>query len=298
MSESFAGLYAAFLTPLDEHLQLNESVALDLLDYLLQSGMDGVYVAGTTGEGMRLPQETRKRLVELLKPHLPKGKRLFVHVGAANLTDALDLSEHAAMHGADAVSSLPPQGDSKQVQAYYRELASKSPLPVILYYFPRAAPNAFATPEDLIAVSNLPNVIGVKFTDFNLYLMQRLVRNGKLVFNGYDEMLAAGLLMGAQGGIGSTYNLQPKNYSRLYQAAQGRDWSEAARLQSEMNVVMDVLMERPFFPSVRAVMKYKGFDCGPMLNGETLDPQNGQDKIIASLKEKATRELLSSLLER
>ena len=271
MPHALAGLYPAFLTPLDAQYRLNEPVAIAMLRALMRTGMDGVYVAGSTGEGMRLPVETRERLVEVVRASLPEGKRLLVHVGASSAADALRLAEHAARVGADAVSSLPPsQGDPTGIYRFYEELAQRSPLPLILYYFPRIAPHAFTEPQQLIDVCDLPNVVGVKFTDFNTHLLQRLVKRGKLVFNGYDEALASGLLMGAQGGIGSTYNAMPETYLQLYHSAMSGGWDAVRAMQWTINAVIDELIAHPFFPALRAVVRAKGFDCGPMMSGETI----------------------------
>jgi N-acetylneuraminate lyase len=216
---------------------------------------------------MRLTVSDRKELVETLMP-LMSGKELIVHVGASTIGDTILLANHAAKHGATAISSLPPKGDSLQVRSFYEKLASESPLPLILYYFPKLAPTAFADPQELIDICDLPNVLGVKFTDFNFYLLQRLVKRGNLLFNGYDEALAAGLLMGAQGGIGSTYNVMPQVYLKIFHAAQQGDWETARTWQSYANSVLDILLKYPFFPALRAVMARQGFDCGPLMSGQ------------------------------
>jgi N-acetylneuraminate lyase len=267
MPSRFSGIYPAFLTPLDDTRKFAPKVAEKLLHHLLSTGVDGTYVAGSTGEGMRLPVSDRKALVETLMP-LMSEKKLIVHVGAPAIDDAILLANHAAKHGAAAISSLPPAGGPSQVNNYYEKLAAESPLPLILYYFPKVAPTAFQDSQELIDICDFPNVLGVKFTDFNFYLLQRLVKRGNLLFNGYDEALAAGLLMGAQGGIGSTYNVMPQVYLTIFRAAEQSDWETARTWQSHANSVLDILLRYPFFPALRAVMAHRGFDCGPLLSGE------------------------------
>lgn len=295
MNTTLAGLYSAFLTPLTPDRKFNPAVAEPMLHSLLHAGFDGVYVAGTTGEGLHLPLSERKALVETLARCLTPGKRLLVHVGAATVKDALMLAGHAAQHGAHAVSSLPPKGDSASIAAYYAELAASSPLPLILYYFPKVAPHAFPEPEQLLDICDLPNVLGVKFTDFNFYLMQRLIKRGNLVFNGYDEALAAGLLMGAQGGIGSTYNIMPEAYLALYRAALAADWEVARHWQNQLNDVVTTLLSYPFFPALRAVMKEKGFDCGPMMSGDELLSEQQSSALLADLDHNVSREMAQLL---
>jgi N-acetylneuraminate lyase len=265
---ALSGIYPAFLTPLDRDLRLVPSIAEKLLHHLMDTGVDGTYVAGSTGEGLRLSLEQRRLLTETIAHALPAGKKLIVHVGTPSVSDALALADHAARSGAHAISSLPPAGDALSVRAYYEELAKYSSLPLILYYFPKAAPTAFQNSQELIDISELPNVIGVKFTDFNVYLLQQLAKRSKLVFNGYDEALVAGLLMGARGGIGSTYNVMPQVYLEIYRAACRGDWETARQWQSRANSVLDILLRYPFFPALRAVMAHRGFDCGPLLSGD------------------------------
>ncbi|QNI37641.1 dihydrodipicolinate synthase family protein [Edaphobacter albus] len=289
MNIDLRGIYPAFLTPLTSDRKFNPAVAERMIDHLLQSGIHGTYVAGTTGEGLLLPAEERRLLVETLAHSLPKDKKLIVHVGASQKQDAFKLAEHAARHGAHAISSLPPKGDSSTVMSYYSELAAISPLPLIVYYFPKIAPHAFAEPEKLIDVCDLPNVLGVKFTDFNFYLLQRLVKRGKLVFNGYDEALAAGLLMGAQGGIGSTYNVMPEVYLSIYRAAAQGDWNQARRLQIGVNDVIETLLKYPFFPALRAIMQKKGLDCGPLMSGEQLPSDASRQQLLTEFEQVTQR---------
>ncbi len=284
MLHALAGLYPAFLTPLDAQHRLNEPVAVAMLQALMGTGMDGVYVGGSTGEGLRLPVGVRERLAQVVHDALPEGKRLIVHVGAGEQSDAMRLAEHAAQTGAHAISSLPPaKGTPGEIFRFYQALAEHSALPLILYYFPKVAPHAFTDPQQLLDVCDLPNVIGVKFTDFNTHLMQRLVKRGKLVFSGYDEALAAGLLMGAQGGIGSTYSAMPEAYLRLYRDALDGRWQAVREQQWQINEVIDELIAHPFFPALRAVVAAKGLDCGPLMSGETLAPGEAE-KLLSNLR--------------
>lgn len=284
MSEHpFAGMYAALLTPLTPDGALNVSMAQKLLLHLTSQGLDGAYVAGTTGEGMRLPLETRQLLVESLMEVLPERKRVFVHVGTPDVRDAIKLAEHAATQRAHAISSLPPALGSQEVMAYYKELAANSPLPLLVYYFPKAAPAAFQKPQELLDICDLPNVLGVKFTDFNVYLLNQLVNRGKLVFNGYDEALAAGLLMGAQGGIGTTYNSLGPVVLELANVARSGDWERARTLQSGVNRVLDIFFRYPFFPAVRESVRQLGFDCGPMASGDDFESEAQRQRFIEDM---------------
>lgn len=284
MSHLPGGMFPAFLTPLDADRRVNRTVAEQLFLHLMGTGMDGVYLAGTTGEGMRLPVSERKALLETVKPLAPAGKHVFVHVGAPTLHDTLELAEHAAHHGADAISSLPPQGDAAAIQHFYETVAAASPLPLILYYFPKAAPHAFPDTARLLDLLAVPNIAGVKFTDFNTHLLHTLVERGATVYNGYDEALACGLLMGADGGIGSTYNVMPELYLGIHNAAKQGAWETARQLQFRANRVIDTMLRYPFFPALRAVMEERGFALGPMLSGEAFTGSQDRSDFLTQIR--------------
>ena len=118
-------------------------------------------------------REQRQAIVETAMACTPRDRTVIVHVGAASLHEALALSSHAAKAGAHAITSLPPpsaQFSFADLRRYYEALAAASDLPLLVYYFPDVAP-AIATAEQLETLCALPNVIGVKFTDFDLFRM-------------------------------------------------------------------------------------------------------------------------------
>lgn len=281
---SFHGIFPAIVTPLDDNRQVDTANLEKLLSRLVQAGVHGVYAAGSTGEGMRMTLPARKALIECLAKNLPTDRKLLVHVGAENVEDALELAEHAAKHGAHAISSLPPKGSFAEVLAFYRRLAEASSLPLIPYYFPEVAPDAFTNPENLFEICSLPNVSSIKFTDFNLFLLEQLTRRGISVFNGRDEVLVAGLLMGASGGIGSTYNLVPSLYVALYRHTQRGEWERARRLQIAANALIAVLLRYPFMAALKAALSAQGIECGVALNGQRFESKEQRDRFLGELE--------------
>ena len=261
------GILPAVITPVDEDGRFAPKPFERLLAHVYDAGVDGVYVCGTTGEGMLQSLVQRQAIVEAAVACTPQGRRVVVHVGAGSLDEASALAAHAARAGAHAISSLPPlsaQFSFAEVRRYYETLARASDLPLVVYYFPEVsrAIAGIAQLEDLCA---LPNVVGVKFTDFDLYTMAAVARPGVAVFNGRDEVLAAGLLMGACGGIGSFYNVAPELFVRLYRAARDGQWDEARGLQQRINVLIRLTLAFPLFPAIKQMLAWSGIDCGACL---------------------------------
>lgn len=264
---SLRGILPATVTPFDEQGRFAPAVFERLLERVYGAGVDGVYVCGSTGEGMLQAIPQRQSIVETAVACTPRGRHVVVHVGAASLEEAIALSSHAAKAGAHAISSLPPlsgQFAFPEILGYYDALAQASDLPLIVYYFPDLSP-AIGTAEHLETLCALPNVAGVKFTDFDLYRMSLVKRPERSIFNGRDEVLAAGLLMGADGGIGTFYNLAPELFVRIYSAATAGRWEEARTIQQRVNALIRITLRFPLFPAVKQMLAWSGLDCGACL---------------------------------
>jgi N-acetylneuraminate lyase len=85
---------------------------------------------------------------------------------------------------------------------------------------------------------------------------------GAVVFNGRDEVLAAGLLMGADGGIGTFYNVLPELFVKLYGRARRGDWEGARAVQDSINQVIRITLEFPVFPAIKEILRWREIDCG------------------------------------
>ncbi len=258
-----AGILPAVVTPIDDNEQFVAPVFEKLLDRLYSAGVHGIYVSGNTGEGLSQPLGDRGRLIEAAVRYSPPGKLVIAHVGAYRTADAVWLAKHAAKAGVSAISSLPPLGQYSfpEVRQYYSDLASAADLPVIVYYYPHfsQAISSLAAQRELLEI---PGVAGIKFTGFDLYSLSRLKNTGATVFNGHDEVLAAGLLMGADGGIGSFYNLVPELLLDIYANAQSGDWEGARTAQARLNELIEITLEVPYLSAIKLMLRWSGLDCG------------------------------------
>ncbi|HEV2245246.1 MAG TPA: dihydrodipicolinate synthase family protein, partial [Terriglobia bacterium] len=187
----FHGVFPAIVTPFNTNGEFAVETFERLLARLYEAGVHGVYVCGQTGEGVLQPVSMRRQVAEAAVRCTPRGQTVIVHVGAARLADASELARHAEHIGAGAVSSLPPAGNFNfaEVRSYYEQLAQASSLPLLVYYYPEAS-RLTVTLEHLLDLCQIPNVAGLKFTDFDLYKLHQISRSGKVIFNGRDEVFA------------------------------------------------------------------------------------------------------------
>jgi len=265
-TSNFHGIFPAVVTPFDEHENFAPAAFQRLLERLYAAGIDGLYVNGQTGEGLLQPVEQRKRVAEVALRSTPKGKSVIVHVGACRTADAVELARHAAAIGVHAISSLPPLGPYSfaEVRAYYQAIAAVSDLPILVYYFPEICP-AIHGARQMLELLEIPNVIGLKFSDFDLYTLSLLKKRNCVIFNGRDEVLTAGLLMGADGGIGSFYNLVPQLFVEVFQLTRQNQWNAARQVQLRINELVEIGLRFPLFPAIKTILRWQGLDCGQTL---------------------------------
>jgi len=255
------------MTPLTDKDRINVPVARRLVDHLIEREIGGLYVCGGTGEGVLLPRKARKKMAETVIEQADGRVPVIVHVGATATADAVALARHAERIGADGVAAVPPFYYSvgfRAIKEHYALIAGASSLPLYLYYIPGAT-GVNLTAEQMWELCQLPNVAGFKYTAFDMYLLEQIfaLSQGTLnVFSGPDQLFAPMLTVGVDGAIGTTYNLLPRHFVRIYQAHQRGDVPEARRLQSQANRVIDTFVRHGGLPAAKEMMRMIGFDCG------------------------------------
>ncbi len=118
--------------------------------------------------------------------------------------------------------------------------------------------------------------------------MSEIKKSGATIFYGTDEMLTAGLVMGADGGIGSFYNVMPGLFVKLYEHTQRNEWQEAQIIQKQINEIIAIGLRYPVQTSVKAMLQRMGLDCGKCVFPRrwlTPDEENELDVLLAALPE-------------
>ena len=282
---NFRGILPAIVTPLDENEEFVPRSFELLIERLYGAGVHGVYVTGQTGEGLQQPLAQREKVIDAAIKNSPEGKLVIAHVGAHRTRDSLRLAKFASRAGVAAISSLPPIGAYSfgEVRDYYAALAAASECPVLVYHYPEVSA-ATATLEAQRELVRIPNIIGLKFTDFDLYRLSRLKQSGAVIFNGHDEILAAGLLMGADGGIGSFYNLVPELFVDVYGKARAGDWAGARATQEQINELIELTLRFPMLPAIKTMLAWSGIPCGPCIAPRCALTDEEESRLAAMLR--------------
>ena len=264
------GLVAAPHTPMNVDGSLNPKMIVAQAPLLLETGVRGAFICGTTGESLSLSLAERMRVTEAWSEAASGKMLLVVHVGSNSLRDAQTLATHAAKFGADAIAVMAPnffKPNLDDLIAYCAAIAEAAP-PTPLYYYdiPTMTNVPIATARFLEqGAKSIPTLHGVKFTNNDLMTLQECLalESFDIVF-GYDELLLAGLALGIKGAVGSTYNFAAPLYQRLIEAFGRGDLATARQAQLQSVRMIRILQEFGFSRASKAMMRLIGVDCGPV----------------------------------
>jgi len=263
------GIAPALVTPFrEDFLGLDQHAIPDLIDSVLSKGVSGLFVCGATGEPWSMTLDERKKMAETTVKEVGGDVPVIIHVGyTQNTSESVELAKHAKKIGAQAVGSVPPINKSSDIQSvinHYKEIGSSTDLPFYVYW--RADTAAQVTPEEFLErMQNVPNFYGIKFTDYNFFFFQRLIQlsDGKLnCLTGPDEMFLAGLVMGSDGAIGTTYNFMPEHFVGIYQDFLDRQLDKAMKSQSDANELISLLIQYGVISGTKSIMNRRGINVG------------------------------------
>lgn len=289
MTQTLGGMYAALMTAFSDDGAFDPQRQSALNGYVLRQGLAGLYVGGSSAEqGLLDVEELLAQQALVATDAQGSGARLIAHVGMANLRDSVRLARQAAALGYDGLSALPPHSypfTDAEIVAYYRALAAATDLPLIVYEVPIRTGRPIGL-EALVEVLHLPNVAGIKFTSTDLFKFSMLRRRcaGRLFYFGFDEIYLAGGVLGADGGIGTTYNLLGRLYAALDAALRAGQIARACELQDASQIFVEALLETGVLPGMKAAFRVIGIDIGTTRAPMALRLPDGEDRMRAVLQ--------------
>lgn len=259
------GVIPALLTPFAPDESLCPRRARALARHLIGQGVGGLYLTGSTGEGFMMSEGERMAFLEAVLEEAAGKTPVIVHVGAISTGASERLARHAARAGADAVSSVPPiywKFSDDAIAGYYEDIVQACGLPMIVYNIALAGLVGF---DMILRLGKIEGVAGIKYTASTHYDLPRIKeRLGQsfMVYSGSDEMAMSGLLHGADGLIGSTYNVLADLFIRLWAAYTAGDMAALAELQRSANALIFTLLRHDLIPALKLALSFMGVDAG------------------------------------
>ncbi|MCA1923307.1 dihydrodipicolinate synthase family protein [Buttiauxella noackiae] len=291
--EKLTGLIAAPHTPFTADGSVNYPVIDQIAAHLIEQGVKGAYVLGTTGEGIHCSVDERKKIAERWVSASAGKLSITLHTGALSIADSVELSRHAETLDIFATSVIGPcffkPGNIEDLVEYCRINAAAAPSKGFYYYHSGMSGVNLDMEQFLqVAADRIPNLTGMKFNSSDMYEYQRCVRVNNGQFDipfGVDEFLPAGLACGAVGAVGSTYNYAAPLYHRLIESFNRGDQADVAGCMDKVIAIIRVLVQYGGVAAGKVAMKLHGIDVGdPRRPLRPMTEQQKQDALQAFRK--------------
>ena len=265
MSE-FEGVVPALITPMGPDGELDEEALRRVIEFNAQAGVQGMWMAGGTGESVLLSDEENGRIAEIAVDQVKGRSKIIMHVGAVTTARAVKMATAAASFGVDAICCVPPffyPASEEEAIEHFRLVAGAASLPFFAYNLPDCT-GFTVTPEFAAkARDRVPELIGLKHSSHNLYHLREFTRRGFACFMGSGQMMLPAMALGAVGCIDGPLCTAPELWLEIWNAVRNKDSDRAARAQEHASEIVDLVWKygNPRFE--KAVLSWRlGIDCG------------------------------------
>jgi 4-hydroxy-tetrahydrodipicolinate synthase len=263
------GVIPAMVTPLTKDYKVNEKSLRKLIDFLIDGGVHGLFVTGTSGEFYGLSLEEKREVIEISMDQA-KG-RVPIYAGTNGITtqETIKLTQMAQECKVDAVSILTPMFISpsqKELIAHYREIAAETDVPILLYNnVPKTG--VTLTSDTVLALSDIPNIAGVKDSSGDFSLTAEYIRKTRskdfYVLAGRDTLIHACLCYGGAGAIAATANIAPRVVADVYDKYMAGDIAGSLEAQYLVAPIRMAFALGSFPTVLKESLELLGIEAGP-----------------------------------
>ncbi|TCL61799.1 4-hydroxy-tetrahydrodipicolinate synthase [Hydrogenispora ethanolica] len=260
-------LLTAMVTPFDQDLQVNYAAAQDLATRLLDSGSDGLVVAGTTGESPTLTKQEKLQLFRAVVEAVGSKGTVIAGTGSYDTAESIELTKEAEKTGVDGVLLVAPYYNKPPQEGLYRHfkaIAQATSLPAIVYNIPSRT-NVNVSVETMVRLAEIPNIVGIKESTGNLAQASELFEKTPsdfLIYSGDDSLTLPLLSVGGVGVISVAAHLVGRKIQAMISAYLHGDVSVAARINAELGPLNRALFINTNPIMVKSACNLLGFRTG------------------------------------
>ena len=264
----FEGVYPALATPMTADGVLNESVLAQIVEFNIQAGVHGFWVAGGTGESILLSDEENARIAQITMEQAAGRAKIIMHVGASTTERAAGMAEEAAKHNVDAICCVPPffyRRNDDEIAEHYRIVAAAADVPLFVYNLPSATGVEITPPLMQTIQDRVPQLKGLKHSAPAVPHVHTFSGMGLDCFIGNCRLMLPAMTIGATGCVDGPPNMLPELWIDIWEAYQARDLDRAEAAQKKASSAYDRLDEVgvAFHALVKGVLTERlGVDCG------------------------------------
>lgn len=261
------GIYSALLVSFDKEGNINEKGLRQIVRHNIDNcKIDGLYVGGSTGENFMLSTDEKKRIFEIAKDEAKNDVKLIAQVGSVNLKEAVELAKFTTDLGYDAISAVTPfyyKFDFQEIKHYYETIINSVDNKLIIYSIPFLTGVNMSLDQFGELFEN-EKIIGVKFTAADFYLLERIRKRfpDKLIYAGFDEMMLPATVLGVDGAIGSTFNVNGVRARQIFELAKEGKVAEALEIQHITNDLITDILNNGLYQTIKAILEEQGVEAG------------------------------------
>ncbi|MCE4050889.1 dihydrodipicolinate synthase family protein [Bacillus sp. Au-Bac7] len=266
----FKGIIPPVSTIFDEEGKLSEVEMGQLIDRLIEAGVDGLLFLGTGGEFSQMSREERLQTAEFAVRHVKRRVPVLIGTGSTNTREAVELSVHAQKIGADGVMVINPfywKLTDDNLYGYFSKIAQSVDIPVLLYNFPNLTGQDLSPEFVARLVDDHPNISGIKETVDSIGHIRDMIMQVKRkhphfsVLCGYDDHLLNTLQLGGDGTISASGNFAPQISIGIYRAFLNGDLVKASILYKQLAILPQLYkLDSPFVNVIKEAIKQCGLD--------------------------------------
>ena len=228
--------------------------------------VDGLYVGGSTGENFMLSTDEKKEIFRIVKDEAKDKVKLIAQVGSINLKESIELGKFSTELGYDSLSAVTPfyyKFSFDEIKDYYDTIIRECKNKMIIYSIP-ALTGVNMSIENFKELFKNEDIIGVKFTAPDFYLLERIRKefSDKLIFSGFDEMLLSALVLGVDGAIGSTFNVNGIRTREIFELVKDNKIKEAREVQHITNDLITDILNNGLYQTIKLILEEFGVEAG------------------------------------
>jgi len=270
MAFKLGGVIPAMLTPFKRGGNaVDYDRAGELSLHLEKQGVDGLFVAGTTGEGMLMRLDERKKLLEVVVDAVGNRLNVVAQTGCLDTPGTIELTQHAAEAGAVAAGVVTPAFygyDEAALYAHFKKVAgAASGFPIMLYEIPGTTKNLIG-PSLIVKLANsIENIVGMKDSGGRMQKLNELLATapkGFVIINGVDEYTFQARMAGAHGSVASTANVVPELFKAINKHVDADQPEKAWKVQQKLGQACKCFKYGAMVSIFKEAMRLRGFDPG------------------------------------
>jgi len=268
MALQIKGIIPAMVTPLRKNESLDEEGLREVINYLIEEGVHGIFCCGSQGETYALTDEERRRVIEITVDETNGRVPVYAGTGDVTTEKVIQLTRYAKEAGVDATSIVTPyfiKPSTEELYTHYKRIAEAVDIPIILYNNPgRTGVNLHAHTVGRLA--EIDNIVGIKDSGGDLTLTAdyiRLTPDRFAVIAGRDSLILATLIYGGKAAIAATANVAPKLVVEIYESFTNGDLQRAREAQFRLLPLRLAFSLATFPVVVKEAMNIMGRASGP-----------------------------------